>query len=171
MDNNKIITDGLRTLLLAGVGAAALTVDKSQEILKDLVDRGELTVEQGKALNQELKHKIRETKEVSEEKKAEIWIQEVFDLFAAENLTRQNGESLIAFTRRIDRTGPFSTSAEPVGKIVSVLRYSAMQPGQEDTDFIRDTAVLLKSELSRPGHFRYWIRRVFLPASRRNWSR
>ena len=41
MDNNKIITDGLRTLLLAGVGAAALTVDKSQEILKDLVDRGE----------------------------------------------------------------------------------------------------------------------------------
>ena len=36
MDNNKIITDGLRTLLLAGVGAAALTVDKSQEILKDL---------------------------------------------------------------------------------------------------------------------------------------
>ena len=35
MDNNKIITDGLRTLLLAGVGAAALTVDKSQEILKE----------------------------------------------------------------------------------------------------------------------------------------
>jgi len=71
MDNNKIITDGLRTLLLAGVGAAALTVDKSQEILKDLVDRGELTVEQGKTLNQELKHKMRETREVSEEKKAE----------------------------------------------------------------------------------------------------
>ena len=71
MDNNKIITDGLRTLLLAGVGAAALTVDKSQEILKDLVDRGELTVEQGKTLNQELKHKIRETREASEEKKAE----------------------------------------------------------------------------------------------------
>ena len=114
---------------------------------------------------------LREKRAGSEEKKAEIWIQEVFDLFAAENLTRQNGESLIAFTRRIDRTGPFSTSAEPVGKIVSVLRYSAMQPGQEDTDFIRDTAVLLKSELSRPGHFRYWIRRVFLPASRRNWSR
>ena len=71
MDNNKIITDGLRTLLLAGVGAAALTVDKSQEILKDLVDRGELTVEQGKALNQELKHKIRETKEAAEERKVE----------------------------------------------------------------------------------------------------
>lgn len=61
MDNK--ITDGLKTLLLAGVGAAALTVDKSQEILKDLVDRGELTVEQGKALNQELKHKMQAVKE------------------------------------------------------------------------------------------------------------
>lgn len=62
MDNNKI-TEGLKTLLLAGVGAAALTVDKSQEILKDLVDRGELTVEQGKALNKELKHKVQEARQ------------------------------------------------------------------------------------------------------------
>ena len=114
---------------------------------------------------------LREKRAGSEEKKTEIWIQEVSDLFAAENLTRKNGESPIAFTRRIDRMGPFSTSVEPVGRIVSVLRYSAMQPGQEDTGFIRDTAVLLKSELSRPGHVRYWMRRVFLPAARRSWSR
>lgn len=114
---------------------------------------------------------LRERRAVSEENKAEIWIQEISDLFAAENLTRKNGESLIAFTRRIDRTGPFSTSAEPVGRIVSVLRYSAIRPGPEDTGFIRDTAVLLKSELSRPGHVRYWMRRVFLPAARRSWSR
>jgi polyhydroxyalkanoate synthesis regulator phasin len=69
MDNR--ITEGLKTLLLAGVGAAALTVDKSQEILKDLVDRGELTVEQGKALNQELKHKIQAVKEQEEPQVAE----------------------------------------------------------------------------------------------------
>ncbi len=69
--DNKIITDGLKTLLLAGVGAAALTVDKSQEILKDLVDRGELTVEQGKALNQELRHKIQEVKEPEQQAKDE----------------------------------------------------------------------------------------------------
>ena len=37
--------------------------------------------------------------------------------------------------------------------------------------FIRDTAILLKSELSRPGHVRYWIRRIFLPAARRSWTR
>lgn len=62
---NKIAS-GLKTLLLAGIGAAAITVDKSQEILKDLVDRGELTVEQGKALNQELKRKIVEAEETAE---------------------------------------------------------------------------------------------------------
>ena len=45
------LTDGIKTLLLAGVGAVALTADKSQELLKELVSRGELTVEQGKALN------------------------------------------------------------------------------------------------------------------------
>ena len=60
------ITNGFKTLLLAGVGAAALTVDKSQEILKDLVERGELTVEQGKALNQELKHKLQSAEETAE---------------------------------------------------------------------------------------------------------
>jgi polyhydroxyalkanoate synthesis regulator phasin len=48
MDN---LTDGLKKLLLAGVGAVALTADKSQEILDELVKKGELTVEQGKTLN------------------------------------------------------------------------------------------------------------------------
>ncbi|MDO4805010.1 MAG: hypothetical protein Q4A32_09360 [Lachnospiraceae bacterium] len=62
---NKIAS-GLKTLLLAGIGAAAVTVDKSQEILKDLVDRGELTVEQGKTLNQELKRKITNAQETAE---------------------------------------------------------------------------------------------------------
>lgn len=114
---------------------------------------------------------FRERRAETEERKTEIWIQEITDLFAAENLSRKNGESPIAFTRRIDRTGPFSTPVEPVGKSISVLRYSTTEPGQEDTGFIRDTAILLKSELSRPGHIRYWIRRVFLPAARRNWTR
>ncbi len=86
MDGNKMITDGLRTLLLAGVGAAALTVDKSQEILKDLVDRGELTVEQGKALNQELKHKIQETKEPQKAAEPEKKFADIVAGLSAEDL-------------------------------------------------------------------------------------
>ena len=63
--------DGLRKVFLAGVGALATTVEKSQEIVDDLVKKGELTVEQGKALNAELKHKGAEVKESSEAKAAE----------------------------------------------------------------------------------------------------
>lgn len=63
--------DGLRKVFLAGVGALATTVEKSQEIVDELVKKGELTVEQGKALNAELKHKVEEVKEASETKAAE----------------------------------------------------------------------------------------------------
>ena len=42
------LTDGIKTLLLASLGAASLTADKSRELLDELVQRGELTIEQGK---------------------------------------------------------------------------------------------------------------------------
>ncbi len=56
----------LKKILLAGVGAVAVTAEKSEEILKELVKRGELTVEQGKALNEELKHRMQEKKREAE---------------------------------------------------------------------------------------------------------
>ena len=59
----KGLGENVKKLLLAGVGAAATTVEKSKEILDDLVEKGELTVEQGKALNEELKHNIKKTVE------------------------------------------------------------------------------------------------------------
>ncbi len=55
--------EGLRKVFLAGIGALATTVETSQEIVDDLVKKGELTVEQGKALNTELKRKAKEVKE------------------------------------------------------------------------------------------------------------
>ena len=51
------MSDTARKVFLAGVGAVALTADKSTQLIADLVKRGEITVEQGKALNEELKHK------------------------------------------------------------------------------------------------------------------
>ena len=53
--------DGLKKLLLAGVGTVAVTAEKSREILDELVKKGELTVEQGKVLNEELKHNLKQT--------------------------------------------------------------------------------------------------------------
>ncbi|MCI1664926.1 MAG: hypothetical protein LKI25_00940 [Atopobiaceae bacterium] len=54
MDQQIDLTEGIRKVFLAGVGAIAMGAEKGQEVVDDLVKKGELTVEQGKALNQEL---------------------------------------------------------------------------------------------------------------------
>ena len=53
--------EGIKKILLAGIGTAAVTAEKSKEVLDEFVKKGELTVEQGKVLNQELKHNIKES--------------------------------------------------------------------------------------------------------------
>lgn len=57
------IGDGLKKILLVGIGAAATTVEKSQQIIDELVKKGEITVEQGKELNKELQHNVKKTLE------------------------------------------------------------------------------------------------------------
>lgn len=53
-------SDDLKKIFLAGVGAVAMTAEKSKEMIDQLVTKGELTVEQGKILNEELKHTVSE---------------------------------------------------------------------------------------------------------------
>ena len=53
--------ENLKKVLLAGVGAVAVTAEKSKDLLDEMVKKGEITVEQGKVLNEELKHNIRKT--------------------------------------------------------------------------------------------------------------
>ncbi|OUP86182.1 hypothetical protein B5F07_02495 [Lachnoclostridium sp. An169] len=55
------LSDNLKKIFLAGVGAVAVTAEKSKELLDEMVEKGELTVEQGKVLNEELKHNIKKT--------------------------------------------------------------------------------------------------------------
>ena len=52
--------EDLRKLVLAGLGAGAVTAEKSKDVVDQLVKKGELTVEQGKVLNEELKHNVAE---------------------------------------------------------------------------------------------------------------
>ena len=53
-------SEDLKKVILAGIGAAATTAEKSKELVDDFVKKGELTVEQGKILNEELKHTVKE---------------------------------------------------------------------------------------------------------------
>jgi len=52
--------DDLKKLLLAGLGTAAYTYEKSKKVIDDMVDKGRLTLEEGKELSEELKRNIKE---------------------------------------------------------------------------------------------------------------
>lgn len=49
--------DGFKGIFLAGIGAVAIGAEKGKELVDQLVARGEMTVEQGKQINTELKHR------------------------------------------------------------------------------------------------------------------
>lgn len=53
------ISEEMEKVLLLGIGAAATTAEKSKELLDTLVEKGELTIEQGKVVNEELKRKAK----------------------------------------------------------------------------------------------------------------
>lgn len=63
------LSDSMKKIILAGIGAVAVSAEKSKDVLDELVKKGELTVEQGKVLNEELKHNVKQT--VKGEKKEE----------------------------------------------------------------------------------------------------
>ena len=54
------ISEDIKKIMLAGIGAVATTAEKSKDVIDALVKKGELTVEQGQILNEELKHDLKE---------------------------------------------------------------------------------------------------------------
>lgn len=50
----------LRKILAAGIGATELGYEKLGEVIDECVKRGEVTVEKGRALNEELKRKCKD---------------------------------------------------------------------------------------------------------------
>lgn len=82
------IGEDIRKILLAGVGAVAETAERSRDMIDELVKKGELTLDQGKVLNEELKRnvedKIKEHVTVTVTKTAPADVQGVKD--AVENM-------------------------------------------------------------------------------------
>ncbi|MEG1907276.1 MAG: hypothetical protein RR178_07385 [Gordonibacter sp.] len=54
------IGDGFKDIFLAGIGAMAIGAEKSKELVDQFIAKGEITVDQGKQINTELKHKAEE---------------------------------------------------------------------------------------------------------------
>lgn len=56
-----------KNILLAGIGAAATTYEKSSKLIDDMVEKGKITVDEGKELSQELKRTLKDKENKSEE--------------------------------------------------------------------------------------------------------
>lgn len=50
--------DLLKKIMLAGIGTLALTYEKASSMVDELVQKGQITINQGKQLNEELKKVI-----------------------------------------------------------------------------------------------------------------
>lgn len=91
--------ENVKKLLLAGIGAVAVTAEKSKDLLDEMVEKGELTVEQGKVLNEELKHNIKKTvKEKTGAGRKETAAEELSDL-----LDKTTPEQLAALKEQIQK--------------------------------------------------------------------
>ncbi|MFS0782591.1 phasin family protein [Bacillus sp. 1P06AnD] len=61
------LNDEMKKVMLAGIGAVATTYEKSQAIVDTLIKKGEITVEQGKVLNEELKRNVKDSNKANEQ--------------------------------------------------------------------------------------------------------
>ncbi|MGI5878298.1 MAG: hypothetical protein ACOX7W_06785 [Christensenellales bacterium] len=52
-----MLTDEIKKLLLAGIGAAAIAVEKSGDTARMLIEKGRMTLGQGRVPNEELRRK------------------------------------------------------------------------------------------------------------------
>lgn len=102
----------LKNILLAGIGAVAVTAEKSQALLDELVKKGELTVDQGKVLNEELRHNV------GQRIRESVTVQ----------VTPQDGEELL---RCVDAMTP--EQLEALRRKLSAMD-SAAQAGKESAD-------------------------------------
>ena len=82
------LKDELRKVVMVGIGAAATTVEKSKELIDYLVEKGEITTEQGKVMNEELKRdfksKMKETR-TNSKKDTEEFLDKI-DSFTSEQI-------------------------------------------------------------------------------------
>ena len=102
------VTEGIRKLFLASVGAVAMGAEKSQEVVEELVKKGELTVEQGKVLNEELKHNIKKT--VKEKVNVSVKPSSAEEL--SELLDKMTPEQIAALKEQIQKKESAAAEAE-----------------------------------------------------------
>ena len=115
--------EGVRRIFLVGVGAIATGAEKSQQIIDDLVKKGELTVEQGKELNEELTRKAAKV------------ASETQDNFLRMHLESMSPEERAAYAKKVsEMAADINTKVTTVEAEVEVVEDEPKQDEPEATD-------------------------------------
>lgn len=129
--------EGLKKILLVGIGTAAVTAEKSKEILDELVKKGELTVEQGKVLNQELKHNIKSTVKTAADSVKESAARKNDQEELKATISRLTPEQLAAVKAQIERMQ--AEAAEEKAETAEEPAEEAVQEASAETKNAEDT--------------------------------
>lgn len=80
------MVDQLKKALLAGLGSAAYTYEKASKVIDELVEKGKLTIDEGKELSQDLKNDI-----ISKSQKIKpVTKQDILDILKDANFATKN---------------------------------------------------------------------------------
>ncbi len=86
------ISDDVRKLMMAGLGAASIASEKTGEAIEKLAKRGEEAMAQGKDINERLRHEIRQAMQETERPTAPAGKDEV--LSALDQLTPEERKAV-----------------------------------------------------------------------------
>ena len=103
-DNKKDLTESVKKIFLAGVGAANATKEKSKEFLEDLVKKGEQVVGQNEILKEKFAEAGEKAKTAGE--KAKSTLKETADRLAADQFAKG-----LDFSELLDRLTPEQLAA------------------------------------------------------------
>lgn len=132
-ENIMELGEGLKKILLVGIG----TAEKSKEILDELVKKGELTVEQGKVLNQELKHNIKSTVKTAADSVKESAARKNDQEELKATISRLTPEQLAAVKAQIERMQ--AEAAEEKAETAEEPAEEAVQEASAETENAEDT--------------------------------
>ena len=111
--------EGLRKVVLAGIGAVATGAEMGADLIEELVKKGELTVEQGRVLNEELTRKA---------DKAAADMQEQFLRAHLESMT---AEERAAYAAKVADITAEITEKEAAQTVDSVVEEVAEEPAEQ----------------------------------------
>ncbi|MDV3425866.1 MAG: hypothetical protein LIR50_01085 [Bacillota bacterium] len=92
-----------KNILLAGIGSAAYTYEKASKAVENMVEKGRLTVDEGKELSQELKRTITK-KDEDKKSSGAVTLEDLKELFQEMNFaTKDDLKDILSRLEKLEK--------------------------------------------------------------------